>query len=136
MACLNMFRCFENIIYNFFIMKYILKNIYKVYMCVCICIIIIKDAFEGKYLSFANGVMDYVICTCRISSCWNYRSLMYLFCALCYELRKWCDEFFFKKYIIINACLMINIVPEYIYFDYSPSHQNLFFSIIIFIFGV
>jgi len=31
---------------------------------------------------------------------------------------------------------MINIVAECIYFDYSPSHQNLFFSIIIFILGV
>jgi hypothetical protein len=29
---------------------------------------------------------------------------------------------------------MITIVPECIYFDYSPSHQNLFFSIIIFYF--
>jgi hypothetical protein len=48
-------------------MKYILKNIYIAYMCVCIYMnIIIKDALGGKYLSFANGVMDYIICTCRI----------------------------------------------------------------------
>jgi hypothetical protein len=64
-------------------MKYILKNIYIVYMCVCIYMNIInKDALGGKYLIFANGVMDYVICTC------NYLSLMHLLCALCNELRK------------------------------------------------
>ena len=45
-------------------------------MCVCIYMnIITKDALEGKYLSCANGVMDYVICACRIiSSCSNYLS--------------------------------------------------------------